>query len=251
MKYQIVAGILALSITTLEGRAETLADQLLAGYQNIQTLTCELRKDVKAPGGGGRRLSRIYFQRPDMLHVDNATPLKRRIVADGRSLYSYIEGDPKGFFRPISDLDDDWITSLRNVPGTAMEHLMKLRGAEETELEPADGFPVRKGYQTERLFVVLSLDPQGRLARIEFYASSTMQQKNAQYVYSNFQEPVEGVWLSLLHEATLWMNDTEITETTRITNLAVNQPIAPSLFVPGNFFKGVDFVSRMEDIYPK
>lgn len=251
MKHHIITGIVALSLLTVDGRAETLAARLLAGYEKIQTLTCELRKDVKGPSGTGRRLSRIYFQRPDMLHVDNATPIKRRIVADGTSLYSYIEGDPKGFYRPISDLDPEWLISLRNVPGSAVEHLLNIGAAAEIDLPATGEYPVRKGYQTERLFVVLSMDTQDRLAGIEFFATSEMQQKNAQYTYSNFVEPVAGVWLSTLHEAIVWVNGNEINETTRISNLAVNRTIAPSLFKPANFFKGVDFASRMEDIYPK
>lgn len=251
MKYHFIMGILAvMSISMSDSRSETLVSKLLADYEKITTLTCELRKDVVGPAGSGRRLSRIYFQRPDMLHVDNATPIKRRIVADGKSLYSYIEGDPKGFYRPIKDLDFEWLVSLRNVPGSAVEHLLKIGDATEVELPPTEDYQMMRGYQTERLFVVLGLDEMGRLATIQFYASAEMKKLTAQYIYRNFTEPVDGVWLSTLHEATLWANDQEIRETTRISNLVVNQPIAPSLFIPSNFFKGIDFASRMEEIYP-
>lgn len=243
--------IVIMSMYSGSSFGQTLAQRLLADYDRIGSVSCEIRKDGETPAGTTRRLSRVYFQRPDLLHVDSVTPIKRRIVANGTHLYSYIEGDPKGFSRPISELGEDWLISLRNVPGSPVEHLLKLKDAPETELPAVDGFPVRKGYQTERLFVVLALDATNRLALIEFYNNADMAQKTAQYVYRSFQEAVPGIWLALVHEATLWAKGIEIKETTRISNLAVDQPIAPSLFVESNFFKEVEFVDSMDKIYPK
>jgi hypothetical protein len=229
--------------------AETLADRLLAGYERITSVTCEIRKDSESAAGRVRMLSRVHYQRPDCLHVENVTPLPRRIIADGTNLYSYITGDARGFCRPIDRLDDDMRIELRKVPGTAMDHLLRLRGIAETALDPTSEFPVRRGYDTGRAFTVLSLDATGRLARIEFFTASDLQQKRAQYNYSAFQLAADGVWIPCLHQAELDVNGETARETVRVGNLSVDTPIAPSLFLAGPFFKGVKFVDSYEKVY--
>lgn len=229
--------------------SETVAERLLASYTAIETLSCDFRKDIESPAGNVRRLSRIFFQRPDHLHVDNVSPVKRRIVADGTALYSYIEGDPRGFSRPVSELDQDWLASLRNIPGTAIEHLVRLAGLPEQELYATEDFPVRRGYQAEKVYVVLNLDGEGRLARIEFFASDLMQQKTAAYAYRSLEQVTPGVWIAKLIEADVWMNGQKMTEVSRLTNLSVNQPLAASLFNPEVYFKDIEFVRDMKDVY--
>lgn len=194
-------------------------------------------------------LSRVYYQQPDRIHVDNFTPLKRRIIADGSHFYSCFEGAAKGFSRPIDELNDDMVISLRKVPGTPMDHLLRLRGVPEIDMEPEDGFLVRKGYQADKTFVILSLDSKRRLARIEFYTSPRRKEKTAQYEYGQFKEVLSGVWIPCLHNATRKIRNSESKETVRITNLTVNEPIAKSLFVPGPFFKNVQFVDNFADIF--
>ncbi len=245
----LLMSLLVLVVISPVTQAETLVDRLLAGYDKIETVTCEVRKDTTSAAGSMRRLSRVYFQRPDRLHVDNVSPIPRRIIADGERLYSYIQGDKRGFSRPIAELDTDWLISLRSVPGSPVEHLLKMKGLPEVPHEPTPAYPVRMGYQAEQLYALLCLDPQGRVARIEFYASSSLQQKNAEYVYRGFQEPVPGVWLATQQQGTLWVRGEEINESGRISSLVVNQPVAASLFVVENFLKGIDFVPSMEEVY--
>jgi hypothetical protein len=212
-------------------------------------VTCEIRKDSESAGGKVRMLSRVYYQRPDRLHVENVTPLPRRIIADGTNLYSYITGDARGFCRPIDRLDDDMLAELRKVPGTATDHLLRLRGVAETVLDPTPEFPVRRGYAGDRAFTVLSLDATGRLARIEFFTAADLKQKRAQYDYSAFLPAAEGVWIPCLHRAELNLNGETARETVRVGNLSVDAPIPPSLFVAGPFFKGVKFVDSYEKVY--
>jgi hypothetical protein len=71
------------------------------------------------------------------------------------------------------------LIALRQVPGTAMDHLQRLQGLAETNLPAAEGFPVRRGYDTGKTFVVLALDASNRLARIEFFATAKQQQRTA------------------------------------------------------------------------
>ena len=230
-------------------RSETLVERLLQGYESIQTVTCELRRDVVSPSGKLRMLSRVHYQRPDRLHVENAAPVHRRIMADGTTFFSYADGDPKGFSRPIEQLDEAMLIGLRKVPGTAMEYLLRLRGVAETNLPATAEFPVRRGYAAPKVFAVLSLDATGRLARIEFFATPEMKTQTAQYDYSAFREVLPGVWLPCLHQGHLNLGGAESLETTRVDNLSVDAPLAPSLFVAGPFFKGVKFVPSFEDIY--
>lgn len=230
--------------------AQTLAQRVLAGYDAVQSVSCEVRRDTRAEGGNAlRTLSRVYFQKPDRLHVENFAPIQRRIVADGETFFSYIEGDPKGFSRPVSRLDEDMTVQLRKIPGTAMDHLIKIKDTPEAELPAAGEFPVRRGYDMGRLFVVLSLDAEGRLARLEFFDSAEMKNKTAQYDYSAFQPAAAGAWIPCLHQGSVWAGGVETRETVRLDNLAVNQPIPANLFVAAPFFKGVEFVDDFGLIY--
>ncbi len=229
--------------------AATLVESLLECYDPIQTVVCEVRRDAESSGNKARTLSRVYFQRPDRLHVENTTPWTRRIVADGTNFFSYVDGETKGFSRPIARLDQDMLISLRKVPGTAMDHLLRLKGLTETNLPPTVDFPVRRAYDTGKMTAALSMDTSNRLARIEFFADRDMKQKTAQTDYSNFTEVLPGIWLARLHQTVVWMGGTESRETSRFDNLTVNQPVAPTLFNVSLFFKKVDFASTVEQMY--
>ncbi len=244
-----LVGVLSLCRPAGAAGDGTLAERLCAQYDAVKTLQCQLRRDTEASAGSLRKLSRIYFQRADKLHVDNVAPLKRRIVSDGELFQSFIVGDPKGFSRPVAKLDRDMLLSLRQVPGTAMEHLLRLQGVAETNLPPVEGFPVRRGYDTGKNFVVLALDASNRLARADFFATAAQQQRIARWDYSQFQEVAPGVAIPCLHQALITINGKESRESVHVDNLVVNQPIPANLFQPALFFKGVEFVDRFEDIY--
>jgi hypothetical protein len=141
------------------------------------------------------------------------------------------------------------LTNLRKVPGTAMDHLAKLKGVAETNLDATAEFPERKGYDAGKVFVVLSMDATGRLARIEFFATPKMKEKTAQYDYSDFQQVADGAWIPCLHQGIFNNAGVEARETVRVDNLSVNKPIPQNLFVAGPFFKGIEFAGSFEDIY--
>jgi hypothetical protein len=242
-------GIVFLAACTATAGAETLAEKLLAQFDPVQSVACEIRRDVEGPGGSMRMLSRVYYRKPDLLHVDQPAPIPRRIVSDGATFYSYVEGDPRGFSRPVEKLSEEMLVNLRKVPGTPMEHLMKLRGVAEKDLDATPEFPVRTGYETEKVFVVLSLDAEGRLARIEFYATPAMAHRTAQYDYSGFRQVAGGAWVPCLHKGAFTVGGVETKETVRVDNLAVNEPIAQGLFVAGPFFEGVEFVDEFDKVY--
>ncbi len=230
--------------------ANTLVDQLIAGYESLQSVSCEVRRDAESSGKQIRSLSRVFFQKPDKLHVDNVTPLPRRIIADGITFFSYVDGDPKGYSRPISKLENDMLISLRKIPASAMDHLLRMRGLVETNLPSTSAFPVRKGYDTGKMFAVLSLDSSNRLARIEMFTTSDLKQAIARTDFSNFIEAAPGIWLARLHQSTMWMGGAESKETTRFDHLTINQPISQELFKASLYFKDVDFVPSFDLMYP-
>lgn len=229
--------------------AESVVERIIASYDAVQSAQVEVRRDTQAHGANTRRLSRVYFQRPDRLHVESVTPPRRRIVADGSRFYSYIEGDPKGYARPIAELDADWLVSLRQVPGTAMDHLLRIRGAAEEPLPGTEFFPTRVGLALESRYVVLNLDPEGRLARLEFFGDAVQSNLLARYEYENFQEPAPGAWFAMLQKAGLRQGQHEFVETTRLSNLVVNQPIPAPLFQHATFFDGVRFTDSLDELY--
>ncbi len=226
--------------------ADTLAERILSSYDAVQTLSCEIRKDTETAQGKTRMLSRVYWQRPDRVHIENVMPSlgsgKRRIISDGKSLYIHEQDAPQGYSRPVSELDADKLIELHKLPGTPMDHLMRLKGVEEIPLDATPEFPVRAGYQTARNFVVLNMDFTGRLARVQFFKTAALDEQIGEYEYDSFTEPLPGVWFSALIRGGFSDMGLQLVETVRISNLSVNEPVAPMLFVPGGFFEGIEFV---------
>lgn len=180
--------------------------------------------------------------------METVTAPRRRIVADGTRFYSYIEGDPKGYVQAIEKLGRDWMISLRQVPGTAMEHLLRVQGFPEEQL-PAAGFAARVGIRLDGRYAVLSLDEKGRLVRVGYFEDESRVNRLAVHEYGNFEEPIPGVWIPTVHRAALRLpNGRETTEQTRISGLRVNEPLSSALFVPDDFFQGVIFTDNLDEI---
>lgn len=227
-------------------------DRLLNEYSKIETVTCQVRRIKEGELGKMKFLSRVYYTNKDQIHAEGLTPLRRRTIADGKTLYQYVEGDPKGFSRPIPDLSEEMTISLKLVPGTAMEHLLRLKGREETELTPAEGAAKRIGLQAENQYVVISLDADDRPVGIDFYQTAAMKSKTAAYQYSGFVEAAPGTWVPLTHASQVYGREAAMKETVKFDRFAANKPIAASLFIPGNFFDSdIDFVDDFAKIYPE
>lgn len=242
----LLALVLALACPA---HAQSMVEGLLASYDAVTTVVCQVRKETTSPAGSVRTLSRVYYAKPDRLHVENVSPVKRRIVCDGRTFYSFIEGDPKGFSRAVADLDQEMLFQLRKVPGTGMDHLFRLRGMQEQRLEPTEDFPERVLFHEGRQWIVLSLDSEGRLALIEFFDDAERSHKTAEYRFDQFKEVAPGIWIPLLHQAWLDTGGVVTRETTRLDHIEINTPIAENLFVPGLYFKNVEFVDSFQKIY--
>jgi outer membrane lipoprotein-sorting protein len=225
-------------------------DRLLSEYQNIETVSCRLRRTVDGPIGKIRFISRIYYTNQDQLHVDNLSPLKRRTIADGTRLFQYAEGDPKGFSRPISDLSDEMKISLRKIPGSPMDHLLRLKPFAENELSTENGNK-RIGIDAEKTYAVLTLDPQNRLIKLTYFSASDRTKETARYTYSDFREVAKNTQIPFTHQTEISQPGETIIELLQIDSFTANQPVAASLFIPGNFFrKNIDFVDEFSKIFP-
>ena len=227
----------------------TVLEGILKSYDSIQSFSCEIRRDAPLPDGQTlRMLSRVYFQRPDRLHVENFSPVKRRIISDGTVFRSYAEGAPQGFSRPVSELSEEMLRNLRMVPGSAANLLEVLSGSTEIPLEPTAEFPVRVAVDNGKSYAVLGLDDKGRVARLEIFSSSSMTDLLSRTDFSAFQEVAPGVWIACLQQAKLTLEGVDRTETTRVDNIVANGEIPAALFDAAPFFKGVQWVDAFEKI---
>lgn len=241
--------IFAISITAHGGEE---VDRLLSEYEKIETVTCQIRRIKEGGLGKIKFLSRVYWTNKDQIHAEGITPMKRRTIADGKRLCQYVEGDPKGFSRPVDELSEQMLISLRFVPGTAMDHLLRLKGKDETVLPPEDDAAKRIGIQTEKQYVVLTFDGKDRLAGIGFFKSKAAENPMAKYEYSDFEEALPDVWIPLTHTVVADQGGTKFSETVKVDRFMANKPVAESLFIANNFFdKGIDFVDDFAKIFPQ
>ena len=244
----------ALSLLLLPSalRAGGDVDRLLAEYARIETVTCQIRRTKEGPSGKIRFLSRVYYTNQDRLHAEGIAPVRRRTIADGQRLWQYAEGDPKGFSRPIGELSEQMAISLKMVPGSAMDHLLLLKGLEESPLPPSEDAVRQIGIQADAKYVVLRFDASNRLVGIRFFKTPEMKQRIAQFDYRDFIEAVPGVWIPSTHEIKTQSGDQDYAETVRVDRFVANKPIAESLFIASSFFdKGVDFVDDFAKIFPQ
>jgi hypothetical protein len=249
MRRLIVYAVLGACLAGADGRAETQITRLLAAYGKVQTVSCSVRRTVESDGRRVEFLSRVFYERPDRLNVENISPVRRRIVSDGTTFFSYADGDPKGFSRPVDELPSPMLISLRRLPGTAMDHLLRLEDAQETSLPAAAPYAHRYSYPAGTNVLVLSCDDQLRPARIDVYASASLAERVASFAYSDFREVIEGVWVPFRHEARISLGDVTSTETTVIDQYHVNEPLAEGLFVAKPYFSDVVFVDDFKKIY--
>jgi len=238
-----VAGMLAFACACKAGEP-TLAERILSSYDAVDTLSCAMRKNTVRGETSVRMLSRISYKRKDRINVENTAPTKRRVVSNGTNLYYYEEGSRYGFSKPVEDLNENWLASLRNIPATPMENLRKLRGLAETTLPPDGKFTIRRGYDAEKVFVVLACDDNERLLRVQYFRTPAMKKKVGQYDYQAFKHVEARCWVPRTQIAVLSLPDgSEIKETRHVNALRVNEPMADTLFDAKSFFPDIVFTN--------
>lgn len=248
---KIASILLAQSLMVAGVQAETVLNRIGSPYDAIQSLSCEIRRDTPLTGGSaGRMLSRVYFQRGDRMHVETVSPLARRIVCDGTNFWTHMEEMPQGYSVPVSKLNAEMSANLRSVPGSPEMALAPLADVAEKPLEATAEYPVRSGYDNGKTFTVLSLDAQGRLARLEVFESSAQKNLIVSTDYSAYREVLPGVWIAMTQKTQATLRGKVRTETLRVGNLEVNGVLPTSLFNPEAFFKGVEFVDSFDKLGP-
>jgi len=227
----------------------TLAQQLLQSYQKIETISCEIQKITKGDRTV-RMLSRVVYKHPNFINVENISPANRRIIVDGKKLYYYQKNALKGFSKPIEKLNETWMASVNNIPGTPVEHLLKMKNLPEIKLSGNKDFAIRVAYKTDTAFVVISCNTPYLLELIEFFKERDMKNKFAEYKYSKFYKNKNLFAIPCLHEAYMIMPDgNKIIEKRYIHNLIVNDPVNDHFFNPDLFFKNVEFVNDFSKTY--
>lgn len=229
--------------------AGEIVSNLVAAFDHIETVQCDVRRETITPAGRGRKLSRVVFQRPDRLFVENFAPLRRRIVCDGTNFHSYVEGDPMGFARAVADLPDEMRWPLRVVPGSPMDPLLRLIDKAETvERCSEDGRPAVVAINGPP-YGRLHLDETGRVARIEIYGDVGRSNLLAHWSYHDFRELALGAWIPLRHETTLVTPEGELRETSHFENYRVGVPPDPEIFQASRHFRGAAFTNSFDAIY--
>ncbi len=250
-------GLVAASVATHDAGA-SLVDALLAESLGIRTIRCDVRREVVVDGVRSATLSRVWFKRPDRLRVETLLPVPRRIVVDGKTIYKWIDGEPDGVRLPLQEAPPGELLQVRRTPGTVDEHLMRLRGAIETDLPPSEGFPVRRGYQSPapHPYTVLSMDETGRLAALEFLDPEDRSRRLLRTVFSGWVEPVPGIWIACVQRTTAsGPEGTAVSETLRVSGLRVNEPMSDELFEIGPegadrvFLTPSEMAVRLEDAH--
>lgn len=242
--YRIAWAIVAVMVWQAAAPAQTRVDQLLAGYGRIKSLTCDIRKDSSTPQGEGRMLSRVWFETPNRLLVENSTPFKRKILCDGQNLFYYADDGQTAIRQPFAEIRSDLSIQTRSVPASPMDHLLRLKGLPETNLAANAQFPERLGYTASNLFAVLSFDATNRLARLEFFTSPEMTNRYATTEYSRFEPAGQGVWLSLRQETEVKTDgQVKAREVRRFSALKVDPAIPPELFNHEKVFPGAVFIA--------
>ncbi len=242
-----------IAIAILPGISEAGQDRLenlRMPYQQIKTLSCEIRRDITLPEGETlRMLSRVYYERDDRMHAETFSPVRRRMVCNGKILRMFIEGANKGFESPVIKLDQEMLVNLRSVPGSPENYLMVIENAREVPLEPLDNSSQeRSGFDNGKSFTVVSTDNIGRVVRIEVFESPEMTKLILQTDFSAFQEILPGVWLPCLHRTRKIIMGVEQNETMRVDRPVANKTIPASLFDSDAFFKGVEFVESLDKL---
>ena len=237
----------------LPARAGDAVQALLDGYASVPQLSCEHRREIQAGDGDTVRfLSRIWFRRPDRLHAENLSPMKRRTVCDGTTLRQYTEGLPRGFARPVSGLEGDALVNLRMLPGSNANWLEPLRDLPETDLPSADGGSASRRVACTgpgKPYAVLAFDADGRWTRLEMYSAADCANRLLLADFSDFAEIVPGVWLARRQRIELSMDGAVRTETVRLDNLSATAPIPAAMFDADAFFPGVTFTDSFDKMF--
>lgn len=240
--FKFIIFILLLSFNLF---SSTEIDQLINKYNDIKTVSCKIRRVRNSNKQKIRYLSQVYFSSDNRLHVDNISPVKRTIIADGNNFYSYIKGSENGFSKPIKDLNSEMLISLQKVPGTPMDILLRLTNSEVSVKENKSFNTIYEISQNNKPINII-FNENNLIEKIIFYNDNSKSQVIAEYLYDKYEEVIEGVYIPFKHSSIISINGVSVTESVFVDQYQVNIPLAESLFIKENFFTDdIDFLSKI------
>jgi outer membrane lipoprotein-sorting protein len=247
-KILTMATTATLSGTVLAGN--TIIDNIIKQYSKIHSVSCVVSRTITFNELENRLLSRVYYERPNKLHVQQTAPLKRRIVCDGTNFFYYIKGDPKGYSQPVDKLSEKQIIELQKIPGSPEDILYRLVDLKPEKLPGNEEFPTQLAYTTtNKLNIIIFIDDNKLIKKIHFFENKKLTKLTSSYEYNNFIEAIPGVFVPTTHIMTVNIDDKTRTENAKFSHYKANGPIPQSLFNAKPFFEGVEFVDSFKKIY--
>jgi len=231
-----------------EDVAIPLVDRLIEANGKIQSMRCDIRREVEVKDRLVSTLSRIWFARPDHLHVETVTPNPRRIVVDGEAIYKWIDGQSEGVRIPLAEAPEAELLQVRRLPASGEEYLLRLKGAPETPLPAEDGFTVRRAYTpaAPHPYTIVALDEEGRLARIELFNPEDHSHRLSRVDFGGWKD-IGDFWIATVQLTEARGRDNvALYETLRVSQLKINETIDPTQFEAATWAKGVAFRSQAE-----
>lgn len=176
---------------------------LASSYAAVSNLSCSVRRVTSSGGlrGNATVISQVVFARGDRMNVETVAPLHRRVVIDGAKVHDQFEDAAVPTVTPIATLSPAALANLRSVPGSPEEMLAALDSA-----SGVDRLPPASPYARQVVFAplirdapaqatVVSLDANGVVASIIFYADAELTRPLVTVTFSSPTEPLPGVVL--------------------------------------------------------
>lgn len=213
-----------------------------ASYKGITSLMVEMRRTTELQNGKSlRTLSTVYFKRDDKFHSETVSPIHRRVIADGVNFRMYIDESPYGVKSPVEKLPQEMLANMRAVPGSPESFLMAFSDAEEEVLPLDDSSKTLVGLLSKDGYGCVEISEKGCVLKFSVYATKDMNEKRMEVEFSDYIEPVSGVWLPKKHVSTFFINGKGYKDVLKLVNLSVNEEIADSIFNHDAYFSGVSF----------
>lgn len=209
-------------------------------YAPISNLVCTVRREISMNGGETvTTMSHVEWARGDRMRVQVLRGVGRRVVIDGTSVYVKHPGDAAPAVYLVVNQTPTQFANLRSVPASPEETLAPLR-----EMTASDAAPIPP-YARTVVFAngdaaptaTLSLDSEGRVARLEFTAPADGEMA-ACVTTSEFKgafEALPGVWLFRRVETSVTGADS-IDAISRFDSITVNDEMPDAVFDPSQNF---------------
>jgi outer membrane lipoprotein carrier protein len=200
----IIPFVLALSLLLPAGQqASAIAHALESHYRHARTLRASFFESYSDGSGGfSAESGTVYFSRPGRMRWEYESPEEKLFIVDGTNAWFYIPADHTASRARMKD-SSDWRTPLALLTGKAS--LSQLCRSIEI-VDAGSGFEGDAGDKrlsaddavlrciprdnqgdSELPFVILEIDPQGRLARVVIHEPGNVR---TEFRFGNWEENI-------------------------------------------------------------